>query len=325
MASLPDTTLQTVIATGEGQTVEFKDERVKPTDLAETLVAFANASGGTVLIGVADDRTITGVSDPKDVTDRVFIAASRECSDPPVLLDAVDPIVSGSRTTVIAVRVPPARSTVHSVQGRFLTRQGSRNVALSTAALRELLAARDGLGSFGDVAGRPTARGHRQTYEILRYQVTLALLDGVGNEAVLERRERVRFLQDNVITLYDHAWGDGQMFVGYRVSPGRVADRFRVGSRYRTLISLRETKNRGDLLSYRVRRRIVGGFTHDEEWLEVEVDHPTRDLSVAVTFPKERHCRSAWLVEASTNGQRPIPTRSTGVGDAKEKAVVGHW
>ena len=44
--------LQTLIAAGESQTLEFKTSFDKAS--IESLVAFANSQGGTVLIGVTD-------------------------------------------------------------------------------------------------------------------------------------------------------------------------------------------------------------------------------------------------------------------------------
>lgn len=313
MQDLTSETLVSLVSSGEGQTVEFKDERIKPADLAETLVAFANTNGGTVLIGVADDGTTIGLSDPKQATDNALIAASRECCDPPVLLAGVDKIGVSPRKIVLAILVPAARSTVHSVQGRFLKRQGSRNVALTATATRQLFASRDGLGSLTGLSANRRGRAdssHAHIYEILRYDVTLTLLDPDGKQAILERRERVRFLQNNVVALFDHAWGEGQLFVGYRVTPGRVADRFRVGSRYNTLISLRDTKHRGDTLTYQMRRRIIDGFQNKEEWFEAEVDHPTHRLKVSIIFPKERPCREISVVQTGTNQRIPIPKRS---------------
>ena len=51
--------IQKLISSGESQTVEFKSSFTRET--IESLVAFANDQGGTVLIGVADDRSIKGV------------------------------------------------------------------------------------------------------------------------------------------------------------------------------------------------------------------------------------------------------------------------
>ena len=45
--------VQSLIALGESQTLEFKTSFERET--IETLVAFANARGGVVIVGVADD------------------------------------------------------------------------------------------------------------------------------------------------------------------------------------------------------------------------------------------------------------------------------
>jgi len=55
--------LDLMLAEGEGQKVEFK---VGVGSLDRELVAFANAGGGTILVGVNDDGTIRSV----DMTNR---------------------------------------------------------------------------------------------------------------------------------------------------------------------------------------------------------------------------------------------------------------
>ena len=52
-----------IIDNGENSYIEFKEEAVKPKDLGEEFVAFANSEGGTVIIGVADNAEIKGVKD----------------------------------------------------------------------------------------------------------------------------------------------------------------------------------------------------------------------------------------------------------------------
>ena len=47
------------IPTNESETVEFKQSF--QAEVIETLVAFANAKGGSVYIGLQDDGTIKGV------------------------------------------------------------------------------------------------------------------------------------------------------------------------------------------------------------------------------------------------------------------------
>ncbi len=52
--------ITTLLEGGESQSVEFKTSFEKET--IETLVAFANAQGGVVLIGVSDKSEVRGVT-----------------------------------------------------------------------------------------------------------------------------------------------------------------------------------------------------------------------------------------------------------------------
>jgi predicted HTH transcriptional regulator len=54
--NLPD-----LISQGEGLRLEFKASISAPHRIARTLCAFANTSGGTLLIGVSDDGRISGI------------------------------------------------------------------------------------------------------------------------------------------------------------------------------------------------------------------------------------------------------------------------
>ncbi|GAB4023961.1 AlbA family DNA-binding domain-containing protein [Spirosoma koreense] len=54
--------LDTLIEQGEHTRLEFKRQLSSAQRIARTLAAFANTSGGTLLIGVADDGRIMGVS-----------------------------------------------------------------------------------------------------------------------------------------------------------------------------------------------------------------------------------------------------------------------
>lgn len=54
--------LETLIEQGEHSQLEFKRQLSSAYRIARTLAAFANTSGGTLLIGVTDDGKIVGVS-----------------------------------------------------------------------------------------------------------------------------------------------------------------------------------------------------------------------------------------------------------------------
>lgn len=73
------TRLDLIIAEGEGQKTEFKE---RPNRLAREMVAFANASGGTIFIGIADSGAIPGIAISNELVSRIQDSA-RNC-DPPV-------------------------------------------------------------------------------------------------------------------------------------------------------------------------------------------------------------------------------------------------
>ena len=51
---------------GEGPTTEFKRKAKYPYKILKEFSAFANTSGGVVLLGVADDKTIPGLKSPDE-------------------------------------------------------------------------------------------------------------------------------------------------------------------------------------------------------------------------------------------------------------------
>lgn len=55
-----------LIASGEGQHVEFKKKANHPEKIIKEVVAFANSSGGHLFVGVDDNGTISGLKYPED-------------------------------------------------------------------------------------------------------------------------------------------------------------------------------------------------------------------------------------------------------------------
>ena len=51
------------IQKGESKTLEFKQQLPKGQQIAKTLIAFANSSGGKLIVGVTDDRQLVGIQD----------------------------------------------------------------------------------------------------------------------------------------------------------------------------------------------------------------------------------------------------------------------
>ena len=149
-------------------------------------------------------------------------------------------------------------------------------------------------------------RAQEGMYEVLNYDSVLELQDPRGEVAVFKRQQKVRFLQDNIIAYQDFAWGDGNILADYKCSPGAPVDQYQDGYRYNILISLRETKNRGDVLDFNIERTVTGGFTKPNEWRQVMLQHRTRKLRIAVIFPRERPCQRATLTERNLNRTRVL-------------------
>jgi hypothetical protein len=52
------------IVAGEGPRLDFKRDLSSPKSVLKDIVAFANTAGGMVVVGVEDDGSVVGVSDP---------------------------------------------------------------------------------------------------------------------------------------------------------------------------------------------------------------------------------------------------------------------
>lgn len=64
--------LESLLERGEGKTLEFKREITQADSAVKTVVAFANTSGGILVIGVEDKtKRVHGVSDPLGVEERL--------------------------------------------------------------------------------------------------------------------------------------------------------------------------------------------------------------------------------------------------------------
>lgn len=76
--------LMSLLLSGESQTIEFKSSFDRET--IETLVAFANAQGGTVLIGVSDDGSVNGVTLGKETLNE-WLGQIKSSTSPSIIPD----------------------------------------------------------------------------------------------------------------------------------------------------------------------------------------------------------------------------------------------
>jgi hypothetical protein len=156
-------------------------------------------------------------------------------------------------------------------------------------------------------------------YEVLEYESTLEMLDRKGEKAIFKKRQKVRYLQDNIIAYMDQAWGDGKFLVDYRCSPGAAVDQYRFGHKTYILISLREVKHRGDTDEFIIERKIKNGFLRQQEQWETDINHPTRQVVLRLIFPKGRPPMQVEMVEN-------IRQKTTLVNDSNQRQLPdGRW
>ena len=130
--------LVNLIGTGEGPTVAFTRERARRDDLAETLVAFANAQGGTLIMGLSGHTRakLEGVGDCHAARD-LLLDAALACTPPLVL--PMPREVQLDQVTLLVIEVPAGLSQVYALHGKYLRREGATNQPIAPDALRRLL------------------------------------------------------------------------------------------------------------------------------------------------------------------------------------------
>lgn len=102
--------IRELIELGESDSVEFKRRFSTFTKIAKEMIAFANTRGGTILIGVDDDGTITGVDSEKHEIELVTTAGEFYC-DPPVEFD-ID-VIEIDHEDVVVVTIEESSTKPH--------------------------------------------------------------------------------------------------------------------------------------------------------------------------------------------------------------------
>ena len=122
-----------LILAGESQELEFKASFDKAT--VESLVAFANAQGGTVLVGVTDKGTVCGVTLGKETLNE-WLGQIKSATSPALIPD-MDVFV-GQGKTVVIIRVGEFPVKPVNTKGRYYKRVASSNHQLALGEIADL-------------------------------------------------------------------------------------------------------------------------------------------------------------------------------------------
>jgi hypothetical protein len=141
-------------------------------------------------------------------------------------------------------------------------------------------------------------------YEVLDYECWLELRDTEGTYATIQKREKVRYLQDYITTYQDQAWGNGEILLNYKCSPGVPVDEYRLGHNTCRLISLRNCRSKGDVDEFNIEWSMRNGFLKSTGFWGTSINHRTRMISVQVIFPKGRPPFAASVYEKNSQRTR---------------------
>lgn len=117
----------------ESKTVEFKTAFNQDTIVS--LVAFANADGGSVYIGIRDDGKIVGVSLAEE-SETAWVNEIKSKTAPAIVPEADRMVVDGKNVVRLYIAPLPVKPT--SVQGRYYIRKGKANHLMSISELSDM-------------------------------------------------------------------------------------------------------------------------------------------------------------------------------------------
>ncbi|RXK81624.1 ATP-binding protein [Chlorobaculum sp. 24CR] len=143
-----------LVAEGEGLRIEFKRLIHSAPKIARSITAFANTSGGVILIGVDDDRRIVGIHSEKETLE-VIDEAMRFHIEPKPRIGVsfaefrcrmvlfVDIPQSPERPHFHVERLIRRDSDKRGVERRVFIREGSHNKAASEECIELMLSSRE--------------------------------------------------------------------------------------------------------------------------------------------------------------------------------------
>jgi len=136
-----------LIEAGENLNTEFKREYTD--DIKKTIIAFANTAGGTLYIGINDDKSIAGVEKPDDTLNQITNAV-RSAIKPDVTMFVDYKTAKKGKAVVIIVNVQKGTACPYYLEGKGIrpegvyVRQGASSVSATETAILNMIKETDG-------------------------------------------------------------------------------------------------------------------------------------------------------------------------------------
>lgn len=135
--------LDFLLKEGEGYNLEFKVS--DSSDLAKEICAFANATGGKILIGVTDKSEVKGINITNRLKSQITDNARNFDPKLEVSLEEVG--------NVLVINVPEGKNKPYSVNGKFYLRYGPNSQQLGRDEIREFFH-KEGLVLWDEVVNK---------------------------------------------------------------------------------------------------------------------------------------------------------------------------
>jgi ATP-dependent DNA helicase RecG len=161
--------IKKIIAEGESESLEFKRSLSELKEILETVCAFANSHGGTVLVGIDDDGSILGVK----ISNKTVQKLEREIHDriEPFVYPKIR-IIPVDEKIVLSIEVPEGHNKPYLYLGRAFVRIGSVNRRLDREGIEKLLYSK------------------RPSFDSLSFEGKADMDEGLLKELVERARER---------------------------------------------------------------------------------------------------------------------------------------
>jgi hypothetical protein len=134
-----------IIDKGENINVEFKRE-LDSNEFLETVVAFANTSGGTIFLGVDDNCRIKGFKE--DAKAKIVDLIADHC-DPSIELQIDSEVVLGQGIPITLVKVPEGTNKPYTLKDRgIFVRRGSSDRQIKRTELDDIYAKKQSVSIY---------------------------------------------------------------------------------------------------------------------------------------------------------------------------------
>jgi ATP-dependent DNA helicase RecG len=129
--------IETLLHKRESEQLEFKSAEAGAGALAADLCALLNGQGGTIIVGVDENRRVTPLAHPENKARQIETYVQQKISPSSVWSVNVVPVPRGE---VVVIDAPAGSERPYVCDGSIYVRKGGNTVAADAAAIRALVA-----------------------------------------------------------------------------------------------------------------------------------------------------------------------------------------